>query len=389
MSHARVGRLSSRSDQVLLLLPSLTGLGGGIELYQQQFLDALVHRWPDIRLTAVVAREATLVRPERLSPGTRARLSVDGVTRTRRATRIAEFVTRAALATWRLRPRLIVCGHVNYAALCLVLARASGAKWCAITHGLEAWDLAGTNARALRAADQLIAVSRFTADRLADSIGIPRSRTEVVNNAVDVTHFSPGAPSDEIASDLEGLARPRLLTVCRLDANERYKGVDTVLEALARHPGLAGSYLVIGDGTDRARLEQLAVRLGVPARFYGRAPDAALPDLYRACDLFVMPSRGEGFGYVFIEALASGIPAIAGNIDGSVDALAGGALGLLVDPLSVDSVAKAIRTHLTGASPSAMRDPTILHAEVARRFAPEVFRERFASAIAPLLKPAQ
>ena len=65
---------------------------------------------------------------------------------------------------------------------------------------------------------------------------------------------------------------------------------------------------MVGDGTDRPRLERLAHELGVPVTFYGRAPDAELADLYRACDLFVMPSRKEGFGYVFIEAMACGLP---------------------------------------------------------------------------------
>jgi phosphatidyl-myo-inositol dimannoside synthase len=377
--------MGSPPDRVLLVLPSLTGLGGGIELYLQQFLEAMAWRWPSLALDAVLAREPVLARPERLSATVRSNLTVDGARSDGRMRRIAELLARATRMALRARPTLVVCGHVNYAAVSLALARLTGARWCALTYGLEAWDVSGANAWALRAADRVIAISRFTADRLAGTAGVPRERIAIVHNAVDLARFHPGRPSPEVEHDLSALPRPRLLTLCRLDAQEQYKGVDVVIEALAQRPGLAQSYLVVGDGSDRARLEALAAERRVPCRFYGRASDAALPDLYRACDLFVMPSRREGFGYVFIEAMACGVPVVAGGIDGSVDALADGALGLLVDPTSPSAVADAIEAQLAGRTPRAMRDPTALHEGVAQHFAPEVFRGKVASALAPLL----
>jgi glycosyltransferase involved in cell wall biosynthesis len=239
----------------------------------------------------------------------------------------------------------------------------------ALTYGIEAWNITRPlTTRALRQADRIIAISAFTAAQLVRSLGLGADRIAVVHNSIDVERFTPGPPSPAVAGKLGGLLPPRLLTVCRLEATERYKGVDTVLRTLHRHRDLCGSYLVIGDGTDRPRLQALATELRVPATFYGRAGDGELPDLFRACDVFVMPSLKEGFGYVFIEALACGVPVVAGNADGSVDALGGGALGLLVDPLDETALATAIRAHVERTSSPDLRDPLRLHQEVTARF---------------------
>jgi glycosyltransferase involved in cell wall biosynthesis len=127
-----------------------------------------------------------------------------------------------------------------------------------------------------------------------------------------------------------------LLTVSRLAASERYKGHDRVISilprVLERSPDVA--YLVVGDGDDRQRLEELARTTGVAhaIKFAGHVSQRELPDYFRLADVFVMPSTGEGFGIAFLEAAASGLPVIGGNSDGSVDALAEGKVGTLVDP---------------------------------------------------------
>jgi glycosyltransferase involved in cell wall biosynthesis len=377
--------MSRAPESVLFVLPSLTGLGGGIELYLQQFVRAVGEARPDARLSAVLAREPRLARPELLPPALTARLRVTGASPEGRAARIAELIARATVEAARFRPDLVVCGHVNLAVLAWALARATGARLVALTYGLEAWSLGSQQtARALRAADRIVTISSFTAGELRRSLGVAEDRLVILHNAVDVERFRPGPPSQAIAERLSALARPRLLTVCRLDANERYKGVDELLRVLAAHPRLIGSYLIVGDGTDRPRLEQLAAELKVPATFWGRAADGDLADLYRACDLFVMPSRKEGFGYVFIEAMACGLPVVAGGLDGSVDALGGGALGLLVDPTRPDQIAKAISAQLDGSSPPVMRDPRWLHEQVRERFSFERFGQRVADLLSTL-----
>jgi glycosyltransferase involved in cell wall biosynthesis len=143
-----------------------------------------------------------------------------------------------------------------------------------------------------------------------------------------------------------------LLTVSRLASSERYKGHDRVIRALPRvleqHPETV--YVVVGDGDDRSRLETIAAKTGVSAqvRFTGLIGGDDLADYYRLADVFVMPSTGEGFGIAFLEAMASGVPVIGGNRDGTVDPLVDGALGTAIDPDDEDQLVGAICAALRG-----------------------------------------
>jgi phosphatidylinositol alpha-1,6-mannosyltransferase len=112
-------------------------------------------------------------------------------------------------------------------------------------------------------------------------------------------------------------------------------------------------YLIAGHGADRTRLEALARSLGIANHvvFAGRVAPDELPQLYRLADLFVMPSTQEGFGIVFLEAAASGLRAIGGNADGSIDALGDGAIGAAIDPDDSAALVRAIVNGLDGGGP--------------------------------------
>jgi glycosyltransferase involved in cell wall biosynthesis len=353
-----------------LLAPSLTALGGGVELQTRQLLEAIAAVWPEWRLAAALGHERPLAEPALISATLERRLLLGGSDHPRRTQRLARFFAHALALAVRTRPTRVLFTHAHYAEPAWMLARLFGAELFGVAHGIEVWQLEGRLRRRALTAARLLAVSQHTAERLR-SLGPFRRGVSVVNNAVDPRRFFPGAPAAAVEAKLRDLPRPRLLTVARLDERERYKGIDVVLEALARRPGLAGSYLVVGEGSDRARLQARAEAARVPVRFHGHAPAAELADLYRACDLFVMPSRGEGFGYVFIEALACGLPAVGGNLDGTVDALDQGRLGLLVDPRDADAVGSAIARALTD---ERWRDPARLHAATVARFGPAAFR---------------
>ena len=163
--------------------------------------------------------------------------------------------------------------------------------------------------------------------------------------------FAPGPKPDHLSKryDLDG--RKILLTVSRLSAAEHYKGHDRVIAALPdllnRHRNLA--YVIVGEGDDLPRLEGLARQADVDhaVRFIGKVSDEELPDVYRLADVFVMPGKGEGFGIAYLEAMASGLPVVGSEVDGSRDALLDGALGLLVDPDDLHSVQTAIEVCLS------------------------------------------
>jgi glycosyltransferase involved in cell wall biosynthesis len=126
------------------------------------------------------------------------------------------------------------------------------------------------------------------------------------------------------------------MTFGRLAANERYKGFDRLIDAVpalrARDPAIA--YLIAGDGDDRARLEAKARDLGVAEHvvFAGMVDEAEKADHYRLADVYAMPSSGEGFGFVLLEAMACGIPAIGSTADGTREAMREGLLGPVIDP---------------------------------------------------------
>ena len=170
------------------------------------------------------------------------------------------------------------------------------------------------------------------------------------------------------------------MTVARLSSTERYKGYDRMVEALPRVRECCGPvhFLVVGTGDDHVRVEALAHRVGVAdcVTFAGFVPDDELADHYRLADLFAMPSTGEGFGIVFLEAMACGTPVLGGNQDGSVDALAGGRLGMLVDPTSIEEIADGLVSLLTKKGPALWFDPAELSTEATRAFGREAFQER-------------
>ena len=141
------------------------------------------------------------------------------------------------------------------------------------------------------------------------------------------------------------------MTVARLWRGDPYKGVDVTIRAL---PAIAKAcpnvtYLVIGRGDDQPRLAQLAQDLGVAERviFAGFVPNEELVDHYRLADVYVMPSQ-EGFGIVYLEAMACGIPVISGDDDGSADPLQDGRLGWRVPHRDPDAVATACIEALQG-----------------------------------------
>ena len=175
----------------------------------------------------------------------------------------------------------------------------------------------------------------------------------VLPNAIHAEWYGPGARSRALLERYRLEGKTVLMTLGRLVSVERYKGFDEALEVLpdlvAALPDVA--YLVVGDGTDRARLEEKARALGVADRvvFAGNVPEAEKADHYRLADVYVMPSQGEGFGFVLLEAMACGIPVIASKLDGGREAVRDGQLGLLVDP--------ADRTQLKRAILAALRQP--------------------------------
>jgi glycosyltransferase involved in cell wall biosynthesis len=203
-----------------------------------------------------------------------------------------------------------------------------------LVHGVEVWRRPTWLRRiSVRSCVTLIAaVSRFTAGRMARGYGLPESRFLHLPNAVDLEPGGGGLPK-RAPSREPGF---RLLTVSRLSLMDTYKNVDKVIRAmpaiLAKHPETI--YSIVGDGPWKPALQSLRDELGLQerVRFEGGVDDAARDALYGASDLFVLPSTGEGFGIVFLEAWRHGVPVIASDQDAASELIRQGEDGYCVSP---------------------------------------------------------
>ncbi len=253
------------------------------------------------------------------------------------------------------RPRQVVCGHVLLLPLVSTLCRWLRLPYTVMIYGKEVWEpLPKREQMALRRADWIWANSRYSRDRACTANGLDPARVFMVPCAVDGDRFSTG-PANPALVDTYGLTDCRvLMTVARLWSGDIYKGVDVTIRAL---PTIAAAeptvkYLVIGRGDDQPRLAALAEELGVSDRvvFAGFVPTESLVDHYRLADAYVMPSQ-EGFGIVYLEAMACGVPVLSGDQDGSADPLQDGRLGWRVPHRDPEAVATACIEMLAGSDP--------------------------------------
>ncbi len=309
-------------DKISVWSPSFEPAKGGIEALSADVLDACSQEW-DSKGFAVWS-----------GPG-RSIFAKLG------------FCWRAFLDGLTRRPQVVILMHVHLIPLAALLKKIFGFRLAVWLHGIEVWD--GPGRREIHRADEVdlfIAISQVTVARTSDWRP-PGRRCEIINPTADFQRFSPGPPPPALLRRHGfGGSSVVILTVGRLASGEGYKGHDAVIRSL---PQVLQSvpnaiYLIVGTGDDRPRLEALANETGIANKvaFAGYVAAGELPDHYRLATVFAMPSGGEGFGIVFLEALASGCQVVAGNGDGAADALRGGKLGAMVDPQNIPALAEAL-----------------------------------------------
>jgi len=271
-----------------------------------------------------------------------------------------KFAAKLLTCLLQKRPERVFCGHIKLAPLIKTLCQPLGIPYTILTYGKEVWELLPPKYQiAMRGADSIWTISRYTRDSLRDSFA---SRTCELNNlnpekfqivpcTVDENIFTTGPKPLHLLQKYDLLGAKILITVARLRSHDSYKGVDVTIQAL---PEIAKSfpnvkYLVIGRGDDRPRLAKIAQDLGVVEKviFAGFVPTEDLAQHYQLADAYVMPSQ-EGFGIAYLEALACGVPVVAGDADGSADPLQDGKLGWRVPHRDSAAVAVACVEILRG-----------------------------------------
>ena len=250
------------------------------------------------------------------------------------------------------RPQRVFCGHINLARVVQVACQPLGIPYTVITHGKEVWEpLPPKYRNALQNADQIWTVSRYTRNRASKANGLNPEKFRLLPCMVDGDRFTPGEKPQPLIERYNLQNAKVLMTVARLWSGDIYKGVDVTIRALPQISRAVPEvkYLVIGRGDDQPRLANLAEELGVADRvvFAGFVPSEELADHYRVADAYIMPSQ-EGFGIVYLEAMACGIPVLSGDADGSADPLQDGKLGWQVPHRDPDAVAKACAEILQG-----------------------------------------
>jgi glycosyltransferase involved in cell wall biosynthesis len=244
---------------------------------------------------------------------------------------------------------VVILSHVHLLSIAYFIKRfRPNIKVYLIAHGIEIWKkFPEPKLKALKRLDKIICVSQFTADKINKIHGIPKEKLEILNNCLDPFYYFP----DDFSKPKALLKRYNLteghdilFSLSRLSSSEKYKGYDSTIailpEIVKKHPNvmylLAGKY----DEDEKIRIDNLIKKYKIEnhIKLLGFVDEAEVSDHFLLSDIFVLPSKKEGFGIVFIEAMASGLYAVAGNKDGSVDALKNGELGELVDPDNLDQI---------------------------------------------------
>ena len=251
----------------------------------------------------------------------------------------------------RRNGRVVLAGHPHLGPVAqLMKLTAPSLKTIVCTHGVDVWQpLPVLRRLALRRANLVLGPSEDTANHVLEQ-GVKRDRVRVLPWALDPEFESlPGnGPQPKVP---RGYPEGRvILTVGRWLAKERYKGMDTLITALprllTRWPEL--QVLAVGDGDDQAWLEELAEHNGVNlhVHFLSGLSYGELAACYSACEMFALPSRGEGFGLVYLEAMARGKPVIGGAHGGAPEVIEDGVTGYLVPHGDAGQLATSIETLL-------------------------------------------
>lgn len=324
--------------KILALISDGFGGVGGIAKFNRDFLTAFSHS-PDCEEITAVPRLMPNT-PESLPPKLNyVRNGLNGKIR---------YLTALLAAVRKNKPALIICGHINLCPAAYLAQIITGAPIVLVIHGIDAWTptanpLANWIARRV---DAFIAVSRFTKTRFQKWSELADARGFVLPNAVDLSRFTPGPKRADLLERYRLKGKKVLMTLGRLSRRERLKGIDEVLNVLPRLANEVSNiaYLIVGEGDDRKRIESKAQALGIGDRvvFTQYIEESEKADHYRLADAYVMPSRGEGFGIVFLEAMACGVPVVGSKLDASREALMEGKLGVLVDPSNPEELVEGI-----------------------------------------------
>lgn len=254
-----------------------------------------------------------------------------------------------------LKYDVLIVGHINLAVVGLIVKKIKPSiKVVTIVHGIDIWDeQQGLKKKFMNEVDCFLAVSSFTKSKMLENNSyLIADKIKVFPNTIDPYFNLPNnfEKPEYLLQRYDVKPNEKIiLTVTRLASTEKYKGYDhvfKVLKSINAKTNFKVRYFLGGkaDALEAKRIDELIKENDVAeyVQLLGFIKDEELIDHYLLADVFAMPSKKEGFGIVFIEAMACGLKVIAGNKDGSVDALKNGELGILINPDSETELEEAI-----------------------------------------------
>ncbi len=271
---------------------------------------------------------------------------------------------------------VVILSHINLAIIGLIIKMTNPkCKIWLIAHGIEVWRPLSILKKAfLKRCDKVVCVSNFTKQQMINRHQADPSICTVLNNAVDPFMKLPvefKKPAELIKRYHLTHKSPIIFTLTRLASTEQYKGHDQVIKAISKlklkFPDI--KYILSGqyDHREEIRIQKLIAQFKVDEQVIltGFIEEAELSEHFLLADLFVLPSKKEGFGIVFIEAIACGLPVICGNADGSIDAICNGELGKAINPDDLDELENTLldflKAPITESTRKLLQEQCLLH----------------------------
>lgn len=337
----------------ILFIAGDVGLIGGIEKYNCDFLTAL--RKADARVTLVARNKG----------GVWAKIS---------------FGIRVLFTIPKARPDYICCAHLNFAPLCLIIKRLLKIPYTLALYGIEIPEIkSSAKIKAVSNASLIITISEYAKNLILEQLPYLAERIYMLPSAVDGSIFKIKDRSRDLQIQ-HGLGqRPLILSLARLSTKE-HKGQDRVIKALplVLREVPDAVYLVVGGGIDE-RVNDLMHQypeLRDSVVFTGPIANDQRIDYYNLSDLYILPSKFEGFGIVFIESLACGVPVIASDGYGCRAGLLNEELGLVIPPDDIEAIAKSIVSILNRTAPSRLFERKTLRQKTLEVYGIERWNER-------------